>query len=239
MATSAANSHAKHDITDLDSSAKHCICDSSIACYEVGRKTMSATAPGSDNQPVSNQDIQQILTEVRALNRRMDTLNTRLFGPRSFGARRRRRRRRALRSEKGVCSAGILPALFTYIHEFLALLRFLPAAGRRETLSQDGQGPPRLRCRSEAQTLSLPKGAEPKGRRACLRSGLHAQPVVSLPNHIPDRTEELAWVLAALYGVNQLEAFGQWLRAGRPQPPYFSSDLTCDQAFCKLALMKS
>lgn len=27
-----------------------------------------------------NQDIQQILTEVRALNRRMDTLNTRLFG---------------------------------------------------------------------------------------------------------------------------------------------------------------
>jgi hypothetical protein len=29
---------------------------------------------------VSNQGIQQILTEVRALNRRMDTLNTRLFG---------------------------------------------------------------------------------------------------------------------------------------------------------------
>ncbi len=27
-----------------------------------------------------NQDIQQILMEVRALNRRMDTLNTRLFG---------------------------------------------------------------------------------------------------------------------------------------------------------------
>jgi hypothetical protein len=40
---------------------------------------MSATAPGSDNQAV-NQDIQQILTEVRGLNRRMDTLNTRLFG---------------------------------------------------------------------------------------------------------------------------------------------------------------
>jgi hypothetical protein len=39
---------------------------------------MSATAPG-DDQAV-NQDIQQILTEVRALHRRMDTLNTRLFG---------------------------------------------------------------------------------------------------------------------------------------------------------------
>jgi hypothetical protein len=41
---------------------------------------MSATTPGSDNQAVSNRDIQQILTEARALNRRMDTLNTRLFG---------------------------------------------------------------------------------------------------------------------------------------------------------------
>ncbi len=40
---------------------------------------MSATAPGNESQAV-NQDIQQILTEVRALNRRMDTLNTRLFG---------------------------------------------------------------------------------------------------------------------------------------------------------------
>ncbi len=40
---------------------------------------MSATAPGSDNQAV-NQEIQQILMEVRALNRRMDTCNTRLFG---------------------------------------------------------------------------------------------------------------------------------------------------------------
>jgi len=40
---------------------------------------MSATAPGSDNQAV-NQDIQQTLAEVRALNRRMDTLNARLFG---------------------------------------------------------------------------------------------------------------------------------------------------------------
>jgi hypothetical protein len=29
---------------------------------------------------VSNHDIQEILTEIRALNRRMDTLNTRLFG---------------------------------------------------------------------------------------------------------------------------------------------------------------
>jgi hypothetical protein len=36
---------------------------------------MSAIAPGSDNQAV-NQDIQQILAEVRALHRRMDTLNT-------------------------------------------------------------------------------------------------------------------------------------------------------------------
>ncbi len=90
-------------------------------------------------------ETQQILNEVRALNCRMDTLNTRLFGPRSFGARRRRRRRGTVGSEKGVCSAGILPALFTYIHEFLALLRFL-----REALSEGGQGPPRLRCRSEA-----------------------------------------------------------------------------------------
>ncbi len=40
---------------------------------------MSTTAPRSDNQTV-NQGIQQIATEVRALNRRMDTRNTRLFG---------------------------------------------------------------------------------------------------------------------------------------------------------------
>jgi len=40
---------------------------------------MSATAPGSDSQAV-NQDIQQILAELQKLNRRMDTLNTRLFG---------------------------------------------------------------------------------------------------------------------------------------------------------------
>jgi len=40
---------------------------------------MSATAQGSDSQAV-NQNIQQILTEVRGLNRWMDMLNTLLFG---------------------------------------------------------------------------------------------------------------------------------------------------------------
>ncbi len=44
--------------------------------------------PERSVQQVSAEGIQQILAELQKLNRRMDTLNTRLFGPRSFGARR-------------------------------------------------------------------------------------------------------------------------------------------------------
>lgn len=42
--------------------------------------------------------------------------------------------------------------------------------------------------------------------------------IVLATRSIPERTEELAFVLAALYGVNQLNALGQWLAAGRAQP---------------------
>jgi len=37
--------------------------------------------PERSFQQVSAEGIQQILTELQKLNRRMDTLNTRLFGP--------------------------------------------------------------------------------------------------------------------------------------------------------------
>ncbi len=118
-----------------------------------------------------------------------------------------------------------MPALFTYIHEFLALLRFLPAADRRETLSEDGQGPPRLRCRSEAQTLRVVCVPAPfvgkRSQRERSRRVAALVYVMVTTRAIPERTEELAWVLAALYGVNQLKAIGQWLVGGRSQPPTF------------------
>ena len=41
--------------------------------------------------------------------------------------------------------------------------------------------------------------------------------VVSLPNHIPERTEQLARVLAALYGANQLGRLGQDFAEARLQ----------------------
>lgn len=73
---------------------------------------------------------------------------------------------------------------------FLALLRFL-----REALSEDGQGS-WSRVGSAVVVASLAY-------------------VMVTTRAIPERTEELAFVLAALYGVNQLRAFGQWLAQNR------------------------
>lgn len=55
------------------------------------------------------------------------------------------------------------------------------------------------------------------GSRDCWDDDHHAQLVVSLPNRIPERTEELAWVLAALYGANQIGRLGQAFAEGRQQ----------------------
>jgi hypothetical protein len=66
----------------------------------------------------------------------------------------------------------------------LALLRFL-----REALSEDGQGS-WSRVGSAIVVLALIY-------------------VMITTRSIPDRTEELAWVLAALYGANQLGRLGQ------------------------------
>ncbi len=43
--------------------------------------------------------------------------------------------------------------------------------------------------------------------------------IVVTTRSIPERTEELAYLLAALYGANQLRALGrQWLANGAAQP---------------------
>ena len=77
----------------------------------------------------------------------------------------------------------------------LALLRLL-----REALSEDSQG---SWSRVGSATIVL----------------AYAYTVVTT-RAIPERTEELAFALAALYGVNQLKAFGQWLASDRSRPPY-------------------
>lgn len=71
----------------------------------------------------------------------------------------------------------------------LSLLRFL-----REALSEDGHGS-WSRVGSAVVVLGL----------------LY---VMVTTRTIPERTEELAWVIAALYGANQLGRFGETLLGG-------------------------
>ncbi len=78
---------------------------------------------------------------------------------------------------------------------FLRLMRFL-----REVLSEDGQGS-WSRVGSAVVVAALVF-------------------VMVTTRSIPERTEELAWVLGALYGANQLGRLGQAFAQGRGEEMY-------------------
>jgi len=80
---------------------------------------------------------------------------------------------------------------------FMRLLVFL-----REVLSEDGQG-------SWSRV----------GSTIVVDASVY---VILSTRGIPERTEELAWVLAALYGANQLGRLGQGFASERQQKMYAS-----------------
>jgi hypothetical protein len=86
----------------------------------------------------------------------------------------------------------------------LSLLRFL-----REVLSEEGKG-------SWSRT----------GSAIVVLAYAY---VVVVTQSIPERSEELAFIIGALYGVNQLKAFGQWAMAGRSQPPEVAQRSSANQ----------